>query len=149
MLVNLKATASEENAQTVNILIQKRLPNFLQGPIELTCKYQVKLYDTYYLLNLKISGRLIIICQRCLGTFEYHYENESLLAACESELQAERLMNDYEVVTSNNNFIDLTEIVTDELYLYAPTIHANALDCDKDVEKFLNKIKFRIIFFLN
>lgn len=80
---------------------------------------------------------LILTCQRCLGEFSYHYSNLTEVAVCDSDETAEKMMNQYDCLVSTNQ-VDLQEIVTDELHLYAPEFHFDLNECDHGVDKFIS-----------
>jgi uncharacterized protein len=137
MNINLKTIAANGQAQQVQVNITQRLPANIEGPCVVDCEYQVRREDNYYLLTLAINAQLTLICQRCLNQFPCHYTNNIVLAICETDDQAARLMNQYDCITARNNEVDLVELLTDELYLYAPVSHPDLKDCDTDVSEFI------------
>ncbi|STX51331.1 metal-binding, possibly nucleic acid-binding protein [Legionella busanensis] len=137
MLIDLKTQAKQLENQTVEVYVTKRLPNRIPTPCSLKCIYEVKPIDNYFLLSMQVSGTIEIECQRCLNMFLYDYKNITTLAICNSEASAEKLMEKYECIVANNFFIDLVELVTDELHLYSPEYHLNIDDCDAEVSKFI------------
>ena len=139
MLINVKTCAGQDKPSTISLEIQERLPSHIEGPCLLTCGFSVKNCVDYYLLSLKTTGPLRIICQRCLQTFVTAYEHEMQLAVCDSEPAAEQLMNDYDSVVAKYNQIDLVELLTDDLHLYSPVSHPDSKECDTIIDKFLVK----------
>lgn len=137
MIINLKTSAARDQVQSVQLTITERLPGNIQGPCLVNCEYQVRQENNYYLLTLTVNSRLDIICQRCLHQFPYNYSNTITLAVCGSDELAVTLMNHYECITSQNNQVDLSELLTDELYLYAPDNHLDLEDCDDVVSGFI------------
>ncbi|MGQ3887414.1 YceD family protein [Legionella sp. CNM-1927-20] len=138
MLIDLKTQAKQLEGQTVEVYLKERMPNRIPAPCSLSCTYLVKEVDDYFLLSLEVSGQLDIECQRCLKNFLYDYKNTTTLAICNADSCAEKLMDKYECVVANNFFIDLIELVTDELHLYSPENHLNIGECDKEVSKFIH-----------
>jgi uncharacterized protein len=53
---------------------------------------------------------------------------------------AEKLMSQYDSVVSTNNQVDLLELVTDELLLYAPEFHLDPEECDKSIQKWIKHL---------
>lgn len=137
MLINLKVNAQEGTTKKICTKISERIPTYIEGPCLVDCDFSVQSMDSYYLLTLQVQADLIITCQRCLHDFAYHYSNKTDLAACHSEAQADALMSEYECVVVKNDQLDLTEILTDELYLYSPNVHPKLTDCDQELEKFI------------
>ncbi|WP_131781676.1 YceD family protein [Legionella gresilensis] len=137
MLIDLKTQAKQLENQTVGVYVTKRLPNRIPTPCSLICTYEVKPIENYFLLSMEVSGPVEIECQRCLNNFLYDYKNTTTLAVCNSEACAEKLMDKYECIVANNFFIDLVELVTDELHLCSPENHLNIDECDKEVSKFI------------
>jgi uncharacterized protein len=137
MNICLKSKSKENAVQTVKLLLQERLPDRIHSPCELTCRFQVVAYDNYYVVTLEVLGRLTIICQRCLKAFDQNYHNKTQLAVCLNESLAESLMEEYECIVVDEHELNLIEIVTDELYLFAPEKHENPVDCDREMNQWI------------
>lgn len=125
MLLNLK-----HSEQRQDILLEQRLPLFIKAPCQVDCAYQLQKEKGYYLLHMQVSGTLTIVCQRCLSDFTYDYANETVIALCDSDETAEKLMSDYECSVIVNGEVDLNHLILDELHLYAPQKHADLGHCD-------------------
>lgn len=138
MLINLKTCAAKAEQQETKIELHERIPGHISLPCIADCCFFVDSFDNYYLMKLDIDVRLLITCQRCLHEFIHHYKNQTVLAVCNSDEMAEKLMAQYECVASHNNQIDLKELVADELYLYAPEFHLETSDCNSEVNQFIN-----------
>ncbi|MDI9818206.1 MULTISPECIES: DUF177 domain-containing protein [unclassified Legionella] len=136
MFINLKTMAAQSGQEQVNIKLQERLPAHVASPCSINCQFSVESFDHYYLLTLSVDTLLELTCQRCLKEFSYHYLNLTKLAICDSEEMAEELMERYECIVANNH-IDLQELVTDELHLYAPELHPEMIHCDGEINKFI------------
>ncbi len=130
MKICLKTQAKQAGHEQVTITIQERLPRHVESVGPLTCQYQLESVDQYYLLTLRVSGELDIVCQRCAGLFRHEHVNETNLAVCANDTIAERLMEHFECIVACNNQIDLVEIVTDDLHLFLPEKH---IDMCKEV----------------
>lgn len=139
MLINLKKITLNNENHTLYVDIDKRLPASLQGPFKIQCNYSLIHCDSYYLLNLEVKGDITVICQRCLDGFNYPYFSKNVIAICNTDEQAEQLMENYDAVVADNNQIDLREIVTDELHLYAPEFHQEITQCNEEINKFIHK----------
>ncbi|RMX18404.1 metal-binding protein [Legionella jordanis] len=137
MLVNLKNLAAQNEETSVNLELEERLPPQLLGPCQITCHFSVQRVDNYYVLDLSVNSNLTSVCQRCLKEFSYPYNNQTRLAIVDSEAMADRLMEQYECVVSDGYQVNLKELVTDELHLYAPQMHDKISDCDSEMKHFI------------
>lgn len=137
MLIDLKDCAKNSHEQTAHVELVTRLPQQISTPCALDCAYTVEKRDNYFLLHLTAHGEIQLICQRCLASFSYSYQNKTTLAICDSEAYAEQLMNEYECIVSDKNSVDLIEVLTDELHLYCPKNHLNIDECDKEIYNFV------------
>lgn len=136
MRINLKLAAASTPPQ-LTLEINQRLPSYLKPPCILQCQYHVEKRDNYYLLTLNVSGELTVTCQRCLQEFTYPYSNETQIAICSSEQQADELMAYYECLVSAIPEVDIDELVTDELHLYVPESHSDTTLCDPTIAAFI------------
>ena len=137
MLVNLKSSAVKAETQSFVLELSERLPAHLIAPCVVNGQFRLKTVDSYYVMELNINAILTISCQRCLNEFSYHYNNYTELAICNSDEDAEQLMERYECIVAVNNQIDLLELVTDELHLYAPEFHPELKDCNDELSRFM------------
>ncbi|MFC3907469.1 YceD family protein [Legionella dresdenensis] len=145
MLINLKNITNSNTVEHVRLTLTERLPEKIHSPCEVDCAYQITARDGYYLLDLTVKGDLVINCQRCLKEFHALCDSNVMIALCETDEQANELMESYEcVVLSNRYQFDLLETVTDELYLCTPDYHADFNDCDPQTERYLNEQKHEI-----
>ncbi|MDP3561490.1 MAG: YceD family protein [Legionellaceae bacterium] len=129
MKICLKKYVKQQKTDYLSIKLEERLPGFVQSPCELTYQFQVEQYPNYYLIKLDVKGVLSLVCQRCLGDYQYAYHNQTLLAVCRSETVAEQLMSSYDCIVSETGEIDLSEIITDELHLFCPEKHEDLTQC--------------------
>ena len=125
MLLNLKPSE-----QQLSLVLEQRLPLFIKAPCHVDCHYQLEKEKGYFLLRLRVSGLLTIVCQRCLSDFIYDYTNETVIALCESDDIANQLMSNYECSVISEGEVDLNDIILDELHLYAPQKHVDHRSCD-------------------
>ncbi|KTD22302.1 metal-binding, possibly nucleic acid-binding protein [Legionella lansingensis] len=137
MLINLKTLSAKAEGEHIVLELRERLPTHLISPCTVNCHFSVEKCNDYYLLHLNVESNLGIICQRCLQEFSYHYDNTSELAIVSCDEMADKLMEQFECVVADNNQVDLKELVTDELHLYIPELHAKSSDCDHNVDKFI------------
>ncbi len=139
MLVNLRNSADRG---LLEIDVTDRIPGFIEPPCRLVCEYHLQRSKDYSLLTCTVSSArdypLTLLCQRCLASFKYPYTNTSTIALCKTEEQALQLMDDYTCVVIENDELDFTELVTDDLYLYVPENHPDFSDCDEEVSKYIN-----------
>ncbi|CDZ79263.1 hypothetical protein BN59_03581 [Legionella massiliensis] len=122
---------------SVTVELSERLPVYVSSPCSVNCQYKVKAFKDYYLITLQIDSFLPLTCQRCLGEFTHHYKNQTELAICDSEETAERMMSEHECLVATYQ-VDLQELLTDDLHLYAPAFHSNMSDCDHEIDKFIH-----------
>lgn len=139
MNICLKTYAKQTGRQQVITSIQQRLPDRISPPCELICDFQVDAQTDYYLVTLDVRSELVITCQRCLGQFQHVYNNHTELAVCSDEAMAERLMGRFESIVAPNCEIDLTDVLTDELYLFSPEKHLDYADCDQAISRLINE----------
>ncbi|KTD36261.1 metal-binding protein [Legionella nautarum] len=139
MLINLKTYSAKEGLQQVKIELDERLPARVASPCVVNCQFDVKALTDYYLLTLRSEAIITISCQRCLDEFSHHYVNQTELAVCHSEQMAEKMLGQYESIVSEHNEVDLVELLTDELHLYAPEFHPSTKECDNQASKFIAK----------
>ncbi|KTC92919.1 MULTISPECIES: YceD family protein [Legionella] len=139
MLINLKTYSVKEGPQQVKIELDQRLPARVGSPCVVNCKFDVKAFDNYYLLTLRAEAMITINCQRCFDEFSHHYVNQTELAVCNTDEMAEKMLEQYESIVSEHNQVDLVDLVTDELHLYAPEFHSSTKECDNEASKFITK----------
>ncbi len=137
MLINLRKMATAAEAQPLGIELTQRLPTRVLSPCPIEGQFKVEKLPDYYLMTLQIDSLISLVCQRCLSEFSYHYLNETQLAITYSEEIADKLMSQYDCIVSADDKVDLTEIVTDELYLYLPEAHPEINDCDSEIKQFI------------
>jgi len=129
MNICLKTHAKQVKSEHIVMHINDRLPVFIHSPCELACEFKVEAHRNYYLLVLNVKGELNLTCQRCMEDFQYAYHNQSQLAVCVSDEVAETLMSSYECILSDENEVNLVDIITDELHLYCPERHEDLTMC--------------------
>ena len=137
MKICLKTYAQQGTVEPIKIVLQERLPPRIQAPVELIGSFQVENYNDYYLLSIDAAGILAIECQRCLKTFNDDYSNQTKLAVCRSDAVAEGLMAHFECIVLREDELNLSEILTDELYLFSPEKHWDFADCDSEVRQWI------------
>lgn len=137
MLINLKISALNSEAQHIDVEIMDRLPDFIEQPFLAHCDFTVQSSDDYYLLKLTVNSELTIVCQRCLQRFSHDYTNTTELAFFNSDELAETYINNYECIVIEEPQVDLIDLVTDEIHLYCPEMHLDHRDCDREVDQFI------------
>lgn len=138
MLLNLKLEANRSQIQCAELLLTERLPDTIVAPCRVEVRYVIQESDAYYLIKLEVTSELTIICQRCLDPFTYRYTNDTVLAAYGTETAAEKHNDDCDSIIAPYDELDLAALITDELYLYSPTIHPNIADCNTEIAKFIH-----------
>ena len=137
MKICLKTYAKQSGQQRAVIKLQERLPERISHPCELTCDFNVASFDNYFLLTLDIAGAIDVTCQRCLQPFPDDYYNRSTLAVCINDTVAESLMEHFECIVSDDNQVDLADIVADDLHLFSPEKHDNSTDCSVEMSQWI------------
>lgn len=132
---------AKQNSHTETVTLNERLPSFLSGPCQLKVTYKVEGKDDFYLIYLEVLGELKINCQRCMQEFNYPYDNSTRIAVCRSDERAEQLLEQYECIVSSKGQVLLSDLITDELHLYAPQFHLETKDCDHGIMRILNEKK--------
>ena len=86
-------------------------------------------------VEVKISARLALQCQRCLGEMVEYVDTVSRLAVVEGLDEAERLPDDLDPLLVEDDRIALRNLLEDELILAIPTAPAHrAEDCRVDLQ---------------
>ncbi|TAL64053.1 MAG: metal-binding protein [Legionella sp.] len=129
----------KQDQHTKELSITERLPSYIATPCHVKVTYQVEAKDKFYLIRMNVCGDLTISCQRCLDEFVFPYENQTEIAACRTDERAEQLLEMYECVVAPMDQVDLTDLVVDELHLYAPLFHAQASDCADEITQIFNE----------
>lgn len=129
MLLNLKSSASRVDPLVLELELDERLPVHVTAPCLMNCKCSVQSVDNYFLIMLDVDSTFCMTCQRCLNDYHFHYSNQTILAACHSDEEAEKLMKHYECVVYEDYQVDLKELLTDDLHLYVPESHLDTQDC--------------------
>ena len=137
MKICLKTYAKQSGFQHAVLNLHERLPERIASPCALSCDFYVENCTNYFLITFKVSGTLDVICQRCLLAFPHEYHRETQLAICTTDALAETLMEHYECIVAQDNEINLTDILTDELYLYSPEKHEDPIDCDSEINQLI------------
>lgn len=127
MIICLKTCSIKSEPQHAVINLTSRLPKHILSDCTLNCDYLVRQYPNYYTLTLDVDGILPIQCLRCMESFSFPYKNHTEIAVCSDDETAAQLMNQYECIVGAHQSVDLVEVLTDELHLYAPEMHIE--DC--------------------
>lgn len=129
MNICLKTQAKDTSPTTVVFTLENRLPSRVSNSCNITCTFQVQQRSDHFLLNLDLSGDVMVICQRCLDSFSHAYHHQTTLAVCPNDEIAERLMVSFECI-DGQAFIDLNEVVVDDLHLNLPEKHLDSSHCN-------------------
>jgi len=85
-----------------------------------------------YLIEGKAQGCLELVCQRCLGSYEWVFNLPIKLAVLKSEQDESKLPVDFEAILLQDESINLCEVVEDELLLNVPNYPLHEKLCKKD-----------------
>ena len=133
----LKTYAKQAGFHRLVVPLHERLPERVVGSCVLACTLCVERAGHYYLVTLDVSGDVTLTCQRCLHDFPYSYKNLTKLAVCTNDATAESLMEHHECFVAPDGQMDLIDVLTDELHLFAPEKHPNTDDCDVNINQWL------------
>jgi uncharacterized metal-binding protein YceD (DUF177 family) len=111
-----------------------RYPFQIQSPPELKVTYHIKPHKHYRLLSFTIESELHILCQRCSHPFIYPFKHEGKIAICrtESDIEVIEKLEPYEAILEAE--LDINDVMTDELFLHSPEMHASMLECNAEPE---------------
>lgn len=136
MNICLKTSAKQLTPSRVQVLLDANLPSWIQSPCEMTCVFDVSACHGYYLLKIAVDGLIQITCQRCLDLVQCTYHHQTTLAVCSSDERAERLMECFDCIVSQDDQINLNEILIGELYLNLSERPHEFADCHLDMALF-------------
>lgn len=138
MRIFLPHLAKIQGSQQADFKIEERLPEQVSSACVLHCDYQATRVDsTYFILSIKVATDVEITCYRCLKSFIHPYQHTFELAVCDDEKLAESLMSHYECITSDTYWINMIDILTDDLHLNCPAKHLEIAQCDQDVKRLI------------
>lgn len=127
MLICLKTLSAKAEPQHAVIRLTERLPQHIIADCVLNCDFIVRRFADYFTISLDVKGELSTRCMRCFQVFTHSYSNHTELAVCRNDLIAAQLMKDYECIVDDQTTLNLTDVLVDELHLYAPQKHS--FDC--------------------
>lgn len=130
---------AKHGSQNQQLTLKERLPSFLASPCHVNVTFQVEPKEDFYLINLEVSGELVVTCQRCMNEFNLMYNNPTTIAVTRNDERAEQLLEHYECIVSMNYQVNLDDLIIDELHLYVPQFHEETKDCDGDVNQILTE----------
>lgn len=88
------------------------------------------LTKAYTAVDLRITGCIPLICQRCLEAYEQSIDVFAKLCPIPEEDEAEDIPDDYEPVILEQGNLNIYSMIEDELLLSLPTIPCHPLeDC--------------------
>jgi uncharacterized protein len=122
MNICIKTYAKQITPKDLTITLNNRLPSWVQSPCQINCTIKITSCGNFYLLNLTMDAVLHITCQRCLSTVHSPFHHTTELALCFNEEKANDLMTMYDTVVVESDELNLDDLLTDELHLFAPEI---------------------------
>ena len=130
MIICLKTWARQLPGHEMSLCLDERLPSWIEAPCELNVVLTVTENADHFNLKFRVTGTLLICCQRCLTRVEYAYQHDNALIVLRSEATLARYSLAADCVVAASGEIDLCDIVTDELHLYSPEIPHAFEQCD-------------------
>lgn len=129
MKIDLRIRAKSSESHAVVCELSERLPVHISGACQLSCTFKVEQCKDYYRFMYEVQGDIGVVCQRCLEIFAYPYHHQAELAVCADDSVAETLMMSHECLVAVQEQLDLTQVLTDDLYLYVTEKHAEGELC--------------------
>ncbi len=95
------------------------------------------------LVKIKLTGDLILECQRCLKPMLYSLQIENTLVLVQGEQEAKKAAETYDpLLVNNEELIELIQLVEDEILLSLPTIAIHPYeDCQLKIKENKQNIK--------
>ena len=137
MKLDLRKDVNKEKKANNSILLDERLPDFINKPIEICFTYEIERYPEYYLLNLHEKATIELVCQRCSDIWQYEYSNVHKMAVLLSEKNIGTYESLFDVIVSPDLTLDIKEIILDNMHLFLPEKHENVDHCNQDQLKLL------------
>ena len=137
MKLDIKKLANKGRSQEYSVVLEDRLPSFVDKPVELKYSFNVESRGDYYLLQLEESGEVHLVCQRCADTWIFPYHQIHELAICADEAVAEKYHLLYDVVVFTDLIIDICDVLADNLHLFLPKKHEKVDQCNKNQLKLI------------
>ena len=105
-----------------------------------SCKSNVAVHFSFYrdasgfnVLDLKIEGALLLLCQRSLEPFDYAYTSSSTLCFLKDGADDQAVPESYEIWPMDAPFIDPYVLVEEELLLGIPPAPVNPFSKEIDL----------------
>lgn len=126
--------AAKEKLDINNTIIFSNLPQLhpciVHGSYNFNLITNFRYENHNALLNGKLSGKIILICQRTLETFEYMIDNSLSLGFVTDDRFFKNFPENYEQYIYQNDQINLLELVEEEILLSIPMIPKKTInDC--------------------
>ena len=130
MIICLKTWARQSPGTEISFCLNERLPAWIEGPCALNVVLTITENPNYYHVQFRVTGTLLICCQRCLTRVDYAYQHDNELIVLGSEAALARYSLATDCVVAASGELDLRDMVTDELHLYSPEIPHAFEQCD-------------------
>ncbi len=118
------AEAGREFSGGIGLAKMPRLMDALadsQGEIQVEIHFDRDEIGTRYMAG-RITGELMLVCQRCLKPVEHEIDTEFRLALVHDEEQGKRLPSHYEPLMIAPGPMPLSELMEDEVLLALPIV---------------------------
>ena len=125
----LKTYANRGIMEQFHITLTERLPRHLSAPCIIHGSFIVHAEQEVYRIVLDTHSVLSLCCLRCAEEYQTHYVQQTSLIVCLSEQLAARYMAVGDCIVLENPYLNLIDILTDELHLFAPEKHIDVKEC--------------------
>lgn len=139
MKLDLKKIVLQDPQMELKLTSELKLPEYLVDYEDIKVKLAVEEYADYCLLSVETKCNLGVLCQRCMTTFTYPFMHMSIFAVSREQENIERLQENYDTIYAPNMFVDIDDIVVDDIILNAVDKHHDVLHCDPGVYDYLTR----------
>jgi uncharacterized protein len=137
MKIDLRKDSHKGKCSGNIIILEERLPMFVNQPIQVEFNYSIQCVNDYYLMQLEEKTSVELICQRCSDLWGYDYSNSHELIVCLNEKKAEKYQAIYDVIVAPDLIVDIKEILLDNMHLFLPEKHEDIDQCNQNQLKLL------------
>ena len=142
MNIDIRKKANHVKSDIHTLLLDERLPFFVEKPFEIRFEYSVEHKGDIYFLVIDEEGMVPLLCQRCFDECIYDYKHRTELAVCKDDLVVEKYQDSYDIIVLPDLILDIKGVLIDNMYLFLPENHENIDQCNKDQLKLMQKDSF-------
>ena len=132
MKIDIRRDAHKGKIQQQCILLDERLPAYINKPVNIQFDYEIEHLPDYYLLKLEEQANIELICQRCSDIWQYDYSNTHEIAVFNNDKNVEIYASSLDVIVCPDLILDIKEILLDNMHLFVPEKHEYVDQCNQD-----------------